>query len=196
MAIVTAPLLSLGARGQIAKTLVASTWKGLKTMRQYVKPANPQSTAQTVQRNLFSAAVDFWRTILTDTVQRTGWDKDASLGSSPMSGFNSFVANALGLTKTDPDGSMVSVITESTPTVIVATMKNADDGATGDEAGNFTIWAGLTPTNLSLEDTQAIAAGACSFDIGETFQDVEAFYQVRKGSQNRSGIFAATVTSS
>lgn len=50
----TAPLLSFGASGQIGKTLVASKWRGRPYMRQYVIPANPQSTEQTVTRSLFS----------------------------------------------------------------------------------------------------------------------------------------------
>jgi len=50
MAKVKAPLMSFDARGQIAKSLVYLGWKGLKTVRQYVIPANPKSSDQQTQR--------------------------------------------------------------------------------------------------------------------------------------------------
>jgi len=44
------PLFSLGASGAIGKTLVYFGWKGLDVAREYVIPANPQTTKQTTQR--------------------------------------------------------------------------------------------------------------------------------------------------
>jgi len=52
-----APLLSLGASGQLGKALVFFGWKGLDVVREYVIPANPKSTAQLLQRSYFTAAV-------------------------------------------------------------------------------------------------------------------------------------------
>lgn len=46
MAIVTGPLMSLDARGKIGDALVFIGWKGIKTVRQWLKPANPQSAGQ------------------------------------------------------------------------------------------------------------------------------------------------------
>jgi len=43
MSKLTGPLLSFGARGQIGKAMVTSTWKGVPYARQYVVPANPQT---------------------------------------------------------------------------------------------------------------------------------------------------------
>jgi len=54
MAKTTAPLLSMGASGQIGETLVASKWKGRAYMRRYVTPSNPQTAEQTLTRNCFS----------------------------------------------------------------------------------------------------------------------------------------------
>lgn len=54
MAKTTAPLLSFGANGQIAKTAVYATWKGRPYVRRHVIPANPRSTAQTETRNVFT----------------------------------------------------------------------------------------------------------------------------------------------
>ena len=50
MAKLKAPLLSLGASGQLAKTLVFFPWKGLNAVREYVIPSNPRTSLQLAQR--------------------------------------------------------------------------------------------------------------------------------------------------
>lgn len=57
MAKLKAPLMSLGASGRIANTLVFFPWKGLNVVREYVIPSNPKSTGQTTQRGYITAAV-------------------------------------------------------------------------------------------------------------------------------------------
>jgi len=54
MAKTTAPLLSFGASGQVAKTQVYSKWKGRSYVRRHVVPANPQTAAQSLTRNTFT----------------------------------------------------------------------------------------------------------------------------------------------
>jgi hypothetical protein len=71
MAAVTAPLLSFGASGQIAKTQVYSSWKGRPYVRRYVTPANPQSTEQSITRNTFSWLNSVWKIAPADF--RTAW---------------------------------------------------------------------------------------------------------------------------
>lgn len=61
MARLTAPLLSLGASGQIAKSLVFSTWKGIDYARVYVIPENPNTVAQQETRGVFSTLVEMWK---------------------------------------------------------------------------------------------------------------------------------------
>ncbi len=46
MAILTGPLMSLDARGKFGGSIVYMGWKGIKSARQLVTPANPQSIAQ------------------------------------------------------------------------------------------------------------------------------------------------------
>lgn len=60
MAKTIAPLLSFGAAGQISRTGVYSTWKGIPYVRRYVVPANPRTTAQMVTRNLFKKLQSMW----------------------------------------------------------------------------------------------------------------------------------------
>ncbi|MBA7677642.1 hypothetical protein ES703_85902 [subsurface metagenome] len=57
MAKLKAPLFSLGAAGQLGKALVYFGWKGLDVVREYVIPANPNTTAQQTQRGYLRDAV-------------------------------------------------------------------------------------------------------------------------------------------
>lgn len=91
MAKVTGPLLSLGASGQIAKTLVYMRWKGIDDVRQYVIPTNPQTAPQITQRGYFEDGVDEWHLTKYTAADKTAWDKYAAILAKPMSGFNAFV---------------------------------------------------------------------------------------------------------
>jgi hypothetical protein len=46
MAKVTGPLFSMGASGKIGNAMVFFTWKGFNVVREWLKPANPQSAGQ------------------------------------------------------------------------------------------------------------------------------------------------------
>jgi len=61
MAKTTAPFLGFGASGSVAKTLVASKWKGRSYVRQHVTPANPNSSEQQLTRNTFSWLQAVWK---------------------------------------------------------------------------------------------------------------------------------------
>jgi hypothetical protein len=66
MARLTAPLLSFEGSGQIARTQVYSTWKGIPYVRRYTVPANPRSTGQVATRGVFSWLNFLWRTAPAD----------------------------------------------------------------------------------------------------------------------------------
>lgn len=61
MAVVTAPLLSFSASGQIAKTQVYASWKGRPYVRRLVTPADPKSVEQVKTRNSFAFLSDVWK---------------------------------------------------------------------------------------------------------------------------------------
>lgn len=61
MSRVTAPLLSFGASGAIAKTQVYSTWKGRPYVRRYLIPANPDTSEQQETRSVFSWLQAVWK---------------------------------------------------------------------------------------------------------------------------------------
>ncbi len=58
MAKLKAPLMSLGASGKLADTLVFFSWKGLNVVREYVIPSNPKTALQTTQRGKLTIMVD------------------------------------------------------------------------------------------------------------------------------------------
>ena len=89
MAKVIGPLHSDSASGAYGKTLVFATWKGIKYVRAYVIPANPNTAAQQVIREYFSTAVDKWQTEI-QTV-KDAWNTYAASSSMAMSGFNFYV---------------------------------------------------------------------------------------------------------
>lgn len=55
MAKVTAPFLSLSARGTLGGALTASNWKGINTMRIKGTPSNPKTSTQMAARAFFAA---------------------------------------------------------------------------------------------------------------------------------------------
>lgn len=95
MAKVNAPLFSFQARGQLAKALVYSGWKGIDDVRSYATPANPRSTRQVTQRGYFSQAVADYHDPLRTTLDNAAMDRAARFAAKVQSGFNYFVAQAV-----------------------------------------------------------------------------------------------------
>jgi len=61
MAKTTAPLLGFGASGQIGKSNVHASWKGVSYTRRYVIPSNPNTVDQQTTRNLFAWLTAVWK---------------------------------------------------------------------------------------------------------------------------------------
>lgn len=94
MAKTTAPLLSFGADGQLAKTAVYSKWKGIPYVRRYTIPANPRTTRQMVTRNMFRTLNQMW--LLMPGVGKEPWNARAQ--GQPFTGVNAFIkANINGV---------------------------------------------------------------------------------------------------
>lgn len=97
MAKVTGPLFSVDARGKIGDSLVFMGWRGIKTVRSYVIPANPQTDEQMRVRDNFSMAVSMWGSL--SGADQQAWRMYAS--GQAYSGFNGYV----GLVKKQLDAS-------------------------------------------------------------------------------------------
>ncbi len=84
MAQITFSPLIVAASGKVKDT-VFSIWKGRPYIRARVTPSNPQSTAQTLQRDIMTAAVAMWQGMHAALV--TAWNAYAT--AYRMSGYNS-----------------------------------------------------------------------------------------------------------
>lgn len=102
MAKLTGPLLSFGADGQIGKTMVIGSWRGINYARQYVIPANPRTQAQQANRTRFALLREMWK--LAPAALRAPWDAFAT--GRPFLPFNKFVGENNRLLNGEADFSM------------------------------------------------------------------------------------------
>ncbi len=86
MAKVIGPLMSLGARGRIAKVVNYQTWKGRQYVKQHVDGLDPRTQAQILSRDTFAVGDAIWVSAL-DLFKRP-WDLLAS--GQVKSGYNSW----------------------------------------------------------------------------------------------------------
>lgn len=201
MAKLTGPLMSFGARGKLGGSLVYSAWKGVSTVRQLVTPANPQTAAQTAQRDLMALVVSVWRNTDLKLIIRTAWDKLAQLTGRPISGFNAFVSQLVKLAAEDPDASIVTNVTSFKVGNVSLALANIDDMAAGDETGDFSIAYGAAPDQLLYETETPIVGGAIGFEPSASGFEAgkTIFVAVRKAGTgttvyDRSGILAIPLT--
>jgi hypothetical protein len=107
MAKLKAPLLSLGASGAIGRSLVYFPWKGLDCVREYVVPANPDTTAQGIQRGYLKAAVNAVHDAQArpdnplDEADMSAYALFASLQATPMTWFNKIIEMWLEVKKAE-----------------------------------------------------------------------------------------------
>lgn len=149
MAKTTAPLLSLDASGQIAKTLVASKWKGRQYMRRYVIPANPQTTAQTAQRGRMTAAAARWHDIAAD--DRTAYDLSATLTKQPLTGANIRTRQSIREQKDQTTAYLVHSLTVTAGSEALTVSCQAMDESDGSDytsATDLYVVVGTSATNL------------------------------------------------
>ena len=99
MAKVTAPLLSFGASGTIAKVQTYASWRGVPYARKHVIPANPKSTAQTLTRDIFANLNTRWKQ--GGPLMRAPWDRFAV--GQKFVGRNSYMGKNLALTRGEAD---------------------------------------------------------------------------------------------
>ncbi len=99
MAIPTGPLLSFGASGTIAKTVVFSKWKGRPYVRRHVIPSNPKTAAQDLTRNAFSWASNVWKS--APTLLRSPWDRFAT--GQVLTGRNAFIGKNVNILRPETD---------------------------------------------------------------------------------------------
>lgn len=184
MAKVIAPLMSFGASGKLANTLVFFPWKGIKAVRSYVIPANPRSPAQEDQRqNLIDAVElihDAQKAITPlnelDVAAYNAW---ASIMPTPRTWFNQACANFIQQRVDDKLGGVfynMSIVPDDEELDI--SLDFFDEG-NGDAitAGNFVY--GLTKTNLMFSEAALVSNKNASVTLTPLTNGVRYWFQFR-----------------
>jgi hypothetical protein len=149
MAKTTAPLLSFGAAGQIAKTAVYATWRGRPYVRRHVIPANPQSASQTETRTLFAWLNSVWKAM--GSLGIAPWDRFAT--GQAFVGRNAFIGQNVAAMKGDTD--LANMVFSPGATGGLAPLTFSAANGTGSSVCTFT-----TPTPPSGWTLQAVIAMA------------------------------------
>lgn len=168
----TAPLLSFGASGAIAKTQVYASWRGIKYARRYVVPSNPNSTSQQATRGVFSWLNGVWK-LMNPAVQAafTLFSK-----GRPFFNRNAWISQNLAVLR-GTDGSPVTVLDA------IVTSPGANGGLAAAGIATASSGAGalaVTLTAPSLPDGWSIVkAHALAFKQGNAGEDTDyaSFYQ-------------------
>ena len=173
MAKLKAPLLSMGATGQLGKTLVFFPWKGINAAREYVVPANPNTTLQQTQRGYFSDGVAMIHTaqaLPADELSAAdilAYTLLANQNASPRTWFNEFVKQYANQHVAGLKGVIFRnmVITPGANQLGVS-LDWTKEGANDITAGNF--WYGTSPSALIYSEAAAVGASLTATLAGLT----------------------------
>ena len=210
MAKLKGPLMSLGASGKLANTLVFFPWKGLNVVREYVVPSNPKTAAQLTQRGYLTTMVAAIHTAMAldadalESEDQVAYSALAAAKGKIMTWFNmacKLGIDALGLA----DGYTVwrSGNTDDTDKDdFRLTIGIVDDGVT--QIANAKFYLGTSKTNLiHSEVANVIVGGGANLTAGNGFSGLTAgvkyFWQIRPDTDDPcegsdSGIYSAVAT--
>lgn len=171
MAVVTGPLLSIGASGSIAKTQVYSKWKGRPYVRQHVVPANPRSTDQTLTRSVFSFLNSVWK--VSPAEFQEAWTAFAS--GKVLTNRNAFLQQNISLLRSA--SSLAGMV--------------MSPGAKGGLAGSFSTVAGAGTLTLTAVPPTTLPAGwtvleAIFAAIKDGDPNTSADFVIQAGTDNSS----------
>lgn len=153
MAKVTAPLLSMGAKGQIGNSMVLAKWRGISYARQYVKPANPQTVAQMANRTRFALLREMHK--LAPGPLRDPWDAFAK--GRPFTGVNKLVGENNRILNGETDMTLFL----ASPGAAGGVPPEAVSAAAGVGAGEVDVT--VTPSSQLPNGWTVFAIGASAF---------------------------------
>jgi hypothetical protein len=117
--------MSVDARGKIADAMVFMGWKGLKTVRMWLKPKNPDTVAQQGIRDKFSTAVT--KHHLLDSPAKVAWN--ARTSGQALSGFNLFLKKVVDCLIAAKTWALYTAISAGSITAIAADIAGTSDNA-------------------------------------------------------------------
>lgn len=154
MAKLKGPLFSLHASGALAKTLVYFGWKGLKVVRSYVIPANPNTTDQQTQRGYLTTAVALIHAAIIaaanalDEDDQNAYRRLAGTHPTPRTWFNEAVKQCVDAEVAGFGQVIYANGTITDPTVAAFDMIMTLEEAAGITLAAATFFFGSTPSNL------------------------------------------------
>lgn len=178
MAKLKAPLLSLGASGSIAKTLTFFNWKGLNVVREWVKPANPDTALQQTQRAYLTAAVAMVHTaqaratFMLNSDDQIAYSLLAAAKGKVMTWFNQACKLWLDVKRATKVPIIYSAGTTTDPTTTSIDLVMHINEETGSQLAAGKFYFGSSRTNLINAKVAGVGAGSHVQLIGE---DCSAF---------------------
>lgn len=147
----TAPLLSFGASGTIAKTVVYAKWRGVPYARRHVIPANPQSTEQTKTRTVFAMLQGLWS--FMGSLAIAPWNLQAT--GQPYMGRNKFTGTNVAAMRGQADSTDFVGSPGAKGGLPPLTLSAAPNGSSGELELTFTT--PTAPTGWTLTSVVGLA---------------------------------------
>jgi len=172
------PLFSLGAAGQVGKTLVYFAWKGLDVVREWVKPSNPQTAAQTTQRGYMTAAVELVHDAQAHAthplleVDQIAYAALAAAKGKVMTWFNMAVKLCVDVLVADDSPVIYKNVDFSDKTVASFDMSLQLEEETGSDLAAGKFYFGISKTNLIHAVTANVTAGV---NVNLAAEDISAW---------------------
>ena len=156
MAKLTAPLLSIRAHGTLADKVTYRHSKGLDIAQLKSVPSDPESPAQTTQRDRIKATVGFWRHELAGISAGAAWTTAAAVRRRAGSGYQYATSTMTRLQDIVANPSIVVGCVAYDPQAVRFELANLSDYSPGTEAGNFDVWAGPSASSLTYKESLPI----------------------------------------
>ena len=184
MAKVKAAFFGLGASKSLGGAITFYKRKGIQCVREKVTPANPNTSSQQTQRTQFQEGVDQWHDTKLLAVDKTAWNKRATIVGGGQSGFNQMISNVRSYATTNDHTLLYNL-------KMTLTGGAVQPKITGDAAGNceFRIirgpHAGYSESKALVADVERLFTSV-AINAG----DVCVFVMTAAGKLAESGYFA------
>lgn len=157
--------MSLGASGQLAKTLVFFPWKGLNNVREYVIPSNPKTALQIAQRAHLTGAVAAIHAAQADatnplqSIDQVAYSALAAAKGRIMTWFNQACKLWIDTEVATKVGCIYSDFTVTTKTAGAIDLELYLNEETPSSLIAGTFYFGSTKTNLIYSAAATVTAG-------------------------------------
>lgn len=202
MAKLKAPLLSMGATGQLGKTMVFFPWKGLNVVREFVVPANPNTVPQQTQRGFVTDAVAMIHAAQVAAEHPLN-DQDvmaysalANLNGSPRTWFNEVVKRYINQHVASKQFAICrDGIWSGDADTLALEVSFTDEGSNHVTAGNFHY--GTSPSALIYSVAATVTTGLAQADVTTMIAGTKYYFQFRPTAHDDfdgvvSGIYSFT----